>query len=84
MTWSKPFVGKKECLRQTNPRLSFSSLFFPILFNHRVRQIQNKKAIQRMALNARLIFYQPLKSIGVPNRIRTGVAGVKGRCPWPD
>jgi hypothetical protein len=21
--------------------------------------------------------------IGVPNRIRTGVAGVKGQCPWP-
>jgi hypothetical protein len=36
-----------------------------------------------MVFNAKLNFYQPLKYIGVPKGIRTPVADVKGRCPWP-
>ena len=31
----------------------------------------------------RRINFQPLENAGVPNRIRTGVAAVKGRCPRP-
>ena len=37
-----------------------------------------------MVSNAMLNFNPPLKLSGVPKGIRTPVADVKGRCPWPD